>query len=76
MAAQAIFAPRCGLLGGGDKFSAMEETSRAPRHSEVLKERAHINADARTLGDAPDFSSRIHLGRPGFEFLSWVPRVH
>jgi Domain of unknown function (DUF4105) len=34
-----------------------------------LKESAHINAAAREAGDSPDFSRRIRLGRPGFEFL-------
>jgi len=31
-----------------------------------LKEQAHINAAARTAGDAPDFSLRIRQGRAGF----------
>ena len=31
-----------------------------------LKQRAHINAVARTYGMAPDFSQRIRAGRPGF----------
>jgi hypothetical protein len=31
-----------------------------------LKRRSHINADAMAAGDAPDFSARIRLGRPGF----------
>jgi len=34
-----------------------------------LKESAHINAAAREAGDSADFSRRIRLGRPGFEFV-------
>jgi hypothetical protein len=34
-----------------------------------LKKRALINPVAVTLADAPDFSRRIRLNRPGFEFL-------
>jgi len=34
-----------------------------------LMKQAHINAVARTLNDAPDFSRRIRVNRPGFEFL-------
>lgn len=32
-----------------------------------LKKRAHINPVARTINEAPDFSRRIRLNRPGFE---------
>jgi hypothetical protein len=35
-----------------------------------LKESAHINDAARQAGQAPDFSRRIRLGRPGFEYLT------
>ncbi len=34
---------------------------------EELKKRAYINPVARTVNDAPDFSRRIRVGRPGFE---------
>jgi Domain of unknown function (DUF4105) len=34
-----------------------------------LKESAHINAAARDADDSPDFSRKIRIGRPGFEFL-------
>jgi hypothetical protein len=34
-----------------------------------LMERAHINSVAHTVNDAPDFSRRIRIGRPGFEFM-------
>ena len=34
-----------------------------------LKERAYINPVANTLNDAPDFSERIRVNRPGFEPL-------
>lgn len=34
-----------------------------------LKESAHINAAARESDNAPDFSRRVRMGRPGFEFL-------
>jgi hypothetical protein len=34
-----------------------------------LMQRADINPVARTLTDAPNFSQRIRLNRPGFEFL-------
>lgn len=32
-----------------------------------LKEQAHINPAARAANGAPDFSTRIRIGRPGFE---------
>jgi Domain of unknown function (DUF4105) len=32
-----------------------------------LMKRAYINSVARTVNDAPDFSQRIRIGRPGFE---------
>ena len=32
-----------------------------------LMKRAYINPVARTVNDAPDFSQRIRIGRPGFE---------
>jgi hypothetical protein len=35
-----------------------------------LMQRAHINPVAHTVNDAPDFSRRIRLNRPGFEFLN------
>ena len=35
-----------------------------------LKESAHINATARQADNSPDFSRRIRIGRPGFEFLN------
>lgn len=34
-----------------------------------LMQAAYINPVARTVNDAPDFSRRIRLNRPGFEFL-------
>ena len=34
-----------------------------------LKSREYINPVANTLSDTPDFSRRIRLNRPGFEFL-------
>ena len=34
-----------------------------------LKESAHINDAARQADDDPDFSQRIRVGRPGFEYL-------
>jgi hypothetical protein len=34
-----------------------------------LKESAHINAAAREAGESRDFSRKIRVGRPGFEFL-------
>ena len=38
-----------------------------------LERRAYINPVTNTLNDAPDFSQRIRLNRPGFEFLT--PRL-
>lgn len=35
-----------------------------------LERQACINPVANTLNDAPDFSARIRMNRPGFEFLS------
>ena len=35
-----------------------------------LKESAHINDAARQADDDPDFSRRIRVGRPGFEYLT------
>jgi hypothetical protein len=34
-----------------------------------LERGAYVNAVANTLNDAPDFSQRIRVNRPGFEFL-------
>jgi hypothetical protein len=34
-----------------------------------LEKRAYINPVANTLGDVPDFSQRIRMNRPGFEYL-------
>lgn len=39
-----------------------------------LKQKARINDVAHTVNDDPDFSRRIRLGRPGFEFLAAQPR--
>jgi hypothetical protein len=38
-----------------------------------LKEEAHTNAAAREADNAPDFSRRIRINRPGFEFLTVSP---
>src|SRR5271165_3524924 len=35
-----------------------------------LEKQAYINPVANTLNDAPDFSRRIRMNRPGFEFLT------
>ncbi len=39
-----------------------------------LMKRAYINPVARGLGDSPDFSRKIRLNRPGFEFLDPATR--
>ena len=39
-----------------------------------LKERVHINDVAHTVNEDPDFSRRIRVGRPGFEFLTALTR--
>lgn len=35
-----------------------------------LQKQAYVNPVANTLNDAPDFSQRIRMNRPGFEFLT------
>lgn len=39
-----------------------------------LKEKAHINDVAHTVNEDPEFSRRIRIGRPGFEFLAALAR--
>jgi hypothetical protein len=39
-----------------------------------LKERARINDAAHAADHDPDFSERIRMGRPGFEYLASAPR--
>ena len=37
-----------------------------PLPYEAAMEKAHINAQARIVNEAPDFSQQIREGRPGF----------
>ncbi len=54
------------LNGKGDEFVYENKKLVGDLPFEELKRRAHINAAARPVGQAPDFSARIRAGRVGF----------